>query len=265
MNTSPAFVQLLAVAAVSNLLIVALLVAQWTRDVGFRVPESGCPETRRRRSPHMKIQVNTDSNIDGNAELTQHVEAEFETVLSRFGDRLTRVEVHLRDDVAGRSDGTDIRCLVEARPARQQPVAVTHHGATPEEAYSGAAQKLKEPAGEQLRSPGRPQGSRVHPSQGSTRGAALIRTRPPRPWISAWPSAVRLVLAADTEIAGHFRKFSRLGPLLAGVIKANPESIDGPRLHDAAHTVVRPHLETLRNGGLVHLMTPTRCLSPSPR
>ena len=34
MNTSPAFVQLLAVAAVSNLLIVALLVARWTRDVG---------------------------------------------------------------------------------------------------------------------------------------------------------------------------------------------------------------------------------------
>ena len=91
----------------------------------------------------MKIQVNTDSNIDGNDELTQRVEAEFETVLSRFGDRLTRVEVHLRDDVAGRSDGTDIRCLVEARPARQQPVAVTHHAATPEEAYSGAAQKLK--------------------------------------------------------------------------------------------------------------------------
>ena len=34
MNTSPAFVQLLAVAAVSNLLIVALLGARWTRDVG---------------------------------------------------------------------------------------------------------------------------------------------------------------------------------------------------------------------------------------
>lgn len=91
----------------------------------------------------MKIQVHTDNNIEGNDKLIQRVEAEFETVLSRFGDQLTRVEVHLRDEAAGRSEGADIRCLAEARPARQQPVVVTHHGVTPAEAYSGAAQKLK--------------------------------------------------------------------------------------------------------------------------
>ena len=61
---------------------------------------------------------------------------------------------------------------------------------------------------------------------------------------------VPLVLAADTEIAGHFRKSSRLGPLLAGVIKANPESMDDTQLHDAAYTVVRPRLDADRQDAL---------------
>ena len=35
-----------------------------------------------------------------------------------------------------------MRCTIEARPAGQPPVAVTHHGNTLDEAYDGAAKKL---------------------------------------------------------------------------------------------------------------------------
>jgi hypothetical protein len=59
-----------------------------------------------------------------------------------------------------------------------------------------------------------------------------------------------LVLVADAEIGGHFQKFSRLGPLLAGVVGANPEAMDGAQLHDAAYAVVRPHLDADRQNAL---------------
>jgi len=92
---------------------------------------------------HMQIQVNTDANVEGRDELTGRVEAEIGAALSRFSDHITRVEVHLGDESAGRSGGADMRCVLEARPAGQAPVAVTHHAATLDEACRGAAQRLK--------------------------------------------------------------------------------------------------------------------------
>jgi hypothetical protein len=86
--------------------------------------------------------VNTDDNIEGSEELIGRVETEVAATLSRFSDRVTRVEVHLGDENAGKSGASDKRCMMEARPSGQQPVAVTHHAATLEEAYDGAAEKL---------------------------------------------------------------------------------------------------------------------------
>lgn len=91
----------------------------------------------------MQIQVNTDDNVEGREELASRVETEITTVLSRFSDQITRVEVHLSDENAGKSGGSDKRCLIEARLTGQQPVAVSHQGSTIEEAYSGAAKKLR--------------------------------------------------------------------------------------------------------------------------
>ncbi len=91
----------------------------------------------------MQIQVNTDDNIEGRERLIGRVEAEVGATLARFSDQVTRVEVHLGDENAGKSGGADKRCRMEARPSGQQPVAVTHHAATLEEAYEGAAKKLR--------------------------------------------------------------------------------------------------------------------------
>jgi ribosome-associated translation inhibitor RaiA len=90
----------------------------------------------------VQIRVHTDTTIDGHAELTAHVEREVENVLSRFGDQVTRIEVHLSDESAGRSTGADIRCLVEARPAGRAPVTATDDADTVDQALRGAVHKL---------------------------------------------------------------------------------------------------------------------------
>ncbi|MFN3823738.1 MAG: HPF/RaiA family ribosome-associated protein [Pseudorhodobacter sp.] len=91
----------------------------------------------------MQIQVNTDDNIEGNDALTAQVEAEVRDGLSRFADQITRVEVHLSDENAGKGGSDDQRCLLEVRPTGQQPMAVTHQAATVEEASAGAVQKMQ--------------------------------------------------------------------------------------------------------------------------
>jgi ribosome-associated translation inhibitor RaiA len=90
----------------------------------------------------MQIQVHTDRNVDVSDGMVRRIEAELESALSRFRDQITRVEIHLGDENAGKSGGPDKRCTVEARPAGHQPVAVTHHAASLGEACSGAVQKL---------------------------------------------------------------------------------------------------------------------------
>lgn len=89
----------------------------------------------------MQIQVNTDHHIHGGEKLATYVTAELESTLARFDRWLTRVEVHFSVDAAGRTD--DKRCVIEARPSGAQPVAVTNHGGSVDDAYNGAALKLE--------------------------------------------------------------------------------------------------------------------------
>jgi ribosome-associated translation inhibitor RaiA len=63
--------------------------------------------------------------------------------LSRFSDRITRVEVHLSDQNSDKSGQDDKRCMMEARIEGRQPTAVTHQAATLDDAVDGAADKLK--------------------------------------------------------------------------------------------------------------------------
>jgi len=92
----------------------------------------------------MKIQVNTDHNVDGSEAVVQQVEAEVQAALERFEDRLTRVEVHLGDESGDKGgSGADKRCLLEARPAGMQPVVVTDFAETLEQAVVGASQKMQ--------------------------------------------------------------------------------------------------------------------------
>lgn len=91
----------------------------------------------------MQININTDRNIDGREALTRHISSEIEQALSRFNEQITRVEVHLSDENSDKKGGKDgMKCVMEARLAGRQPLAVTHQATTVEQAFSGAADKL---------------------------------------------------------------------------------------------------------------------------
>lgn len=92
----------------------------------------------------MIIQINTDSNIRGDAELVQRIEAVVGDSLERFRGQVTRVEIHLSDENSENKFGTDdMRCLLEARLAGLQPISVSDQAATLEQAVNGAVEKLK--------------------------------------------------------------------------------------------------------------------------
>jgi hypothetical protein len=98
----------------------------------------------------MQVQVNTDRNIQGSDALAAQAAAVVEGALGRFVDQVTRVEVHLRDENAGKGGGDHKRCLMEARLEGRQPTAVTHRAATVGAAMDGAAGKLARAIGSTL-------------------------------------------------------------------------------------------------------------------
>ncbi len=91
----------------------------------------------------MIVLVHTDNHIEGSEALAQRVETEVEGTFGRFADQITRVEVHLHDDNAHKGGDHDKRCVMEARLAGHQPVAVTHDAASLDEAIDGASEKLE--------------------------------------------------------------------------------------------------------------------------
>lgn len=92
----------------------------------------------------MQIQLNTDASVEGSETLIASVEADVQSALERYADRLTRVEVHLSDDDGNKKgSGTDKRCLLEARPAGLQPVVVTAVAGTVEQACHDATRKMQ--------------------------------------------------------------------------------------------------------------------------
>lgn len=91
----------------------------------------------------MQIQINSGHNIETPEALSVHIETDVRAALGRFGDQITRVEVHLSDENGPKSGTDDKRCRMEARCAGRQPVAVSHDGATLREAYNGAAKAMQ--------------------------------------------------------------------------------------------------------------------------
>jgi ribosome-associated translation inhibitor RaiA len=91
----------------------------------------------------MKIQINTDDNIVGGAELEELAEALVTSALGHFTEQVTRVEVHLSDQNSTKGGSADKRCLLEARLEGLQPLAVTAEAENIEQAIESAAIKLR--------------------------------------------------------------------------------------------------------------------------
>jgi ribosome-associated translation inhibitor RaiA len=92
----------------------------------------------------MKVQINSDDNVNQSDAQPEQTEATIRTILDRFVGQLTRVEVHLSDENSDKKFGTaDMRCMLEARLEGLDPVAVTDEAATLEQAVEGAARKMR--------------------------------------------------------------------------------------------------------------------------
>jgi len=91
----------------------------------------------------MQININTDKTIQRSPGLDEHVETAVKAAIDRFGEHITRVEVHLSDENSQKSGDGGNRCLLEARVTGYQPIAVSNHGNNLHQAISGAADKLK--------------------------------------------------------------------------------------------------------------------------
>ncbi|GEP40289.1 hypothetical protein NPS01_39520 [Nocardioides psychrotolerans] len=90
----------------------------------------------------MEIQINTDRHVAVDDQLRDRIQTEVDSMLEHFEHSVTRVEVHFRDESAGRTVGDHIRCLLEARPSGQEPLTVEAGAGTATEALVGAVDKL---------------------------------------------------------------------------------------------------------------------------
>ncbi|MFP5410570.1 MAG: HPF/RaiA family ribosome-associated protein [Gammaproteobacteria bacterium] len=91
----------------------------------------------------MHVQFNTDESVAGREALGRHAEEVVRRSLGHFSEAITRVEIHLSDVNAHKGGARDKRCLMEARLAGRQPIAVSDEAGSLHQALDGAADKLR--------------------------------------------------------------------------------------------------------------------------
>jgi hypothetical protein len=90
----------------------------------------------------MEFQFNTNSSIMGTENVAERIEAQLRDRLGRFEDRLTRLEVHVRDENGAKGGGADKSCTIEARPRGGNPVSVTAQAGDVDAAAREAGSKM---------------------------------------------------------------------------------------------------------------------------
>ena len=90
----------------------------------------------------MTIQINTDRNIVENENQLSFLKKTIEVSLENYSEHITRIEVHLSDENGNKEELNDKRCLLEARLEGRQPIAVTSHANTIENALNDAIKKI---------------------------------------------------------------------------------------------------------------------------
>jgi ribosome-associated translation inhibitor RaiA len=92
----------------------------------------------------MQVLLNTDHNIDGSQQMSDHLNTVLKEAMHRFGDHITRVEAHLSDaNSIAKTTPDEIHCTLEARLTSLDPVVVKDKAATAHQAINGAVGKLK--------------------------------------------------------------------------------------------------------------------------
>ena len=89
----------------------------------------------------MQIQINY-GDVNNSPAISDHVTKQVNRALKHTAKRITRVEVHLRDDKQKRGGPSDKRCTMEARIAGQQPIATSDSHNDLYQVITQAADKL---------------------------------------------------------------------------------------------------------------------------
>lgn len=90
----------------------------------------------------MEFHFNTDSSVMGTENVAERVESQVRDRVSRFAERLTRIEAHISDTNGRKGGGDDVRCMIEARPRGGDPLSATAHAGDVDSAARAAADKL---------------------------------------------------------------------------------------------------------------------------
>ena len=90
----------------------------------------------------MQIQINTDHHLQGSEAREQWASQLVDGAMANFADSVTRVEVHLSDENAGKGGAAAFRSVMEARVNGRAPIAVTNDAASLDAAVNGAVHKL---------------------------------------------------------------------------------------------------------------------------
>ena len=90
--------------------------------------ENASSETPQRETHPILVQVNTDHNIHGSAKLNESIEDTVNAVLGRFGRHVTRVEIHLSDENASKSNGDDKSLPARSPSGRPSAARCDAHG-----------------------------------------------------------------------------------------------------------------------------------------
>ena len=64
----------------------------------------------------MQFQFNSDSSVMGTDDVAERIEAQVREKLTRFEERLTRLEVHVHNEHHHTHGNDDKGCTIEARP-----------------------------------------------------------------------------------------------------------------------------------------------------
>ena len=91
----------------------------------------------------MQILVNSDHHIKSDEAVSERVASIVTDSVDRFAERITRVDVHLKDLNGPKHGSADKRCTIEAHVSGIANVAVSHEAPTLREAIDGAADKLE--------------------------------------------------------------------------------------------------------------------------
>ncbi len=91
----------------------------------------------------MLIAVRTEGHIQGGEQFSDQVKTVVLAALDRFGDRIRRIDVHLSDSAGDKAGHDDKCCKIEAHRDGREPIIVTQHEATMDQAIRGAVHSLK--------------------------------------------------------------------------------------------------------------------------